>query len=428
VELSKSRVNNFIEDYPTDLDAKITGKKAEVGVIGVGYVGQALVQSLTSAGFKTFGYDLDENKLRTIKDELFTGFTSVESLEYSDVICVCVPTPLDSQRKPDLTFLMKAIEDLAKFRSQKQLIIVESTVAPGTLRKIVLPSLEKYGRRHGSDFHLALSPERVDPGNRTFALKNTPKIIGGVGETATRLASLFYSKFIDQVVVTSTPEVAELTKMLENTFRLVNISLMNEIKIYAEKAGIDIWEAIDAASTKPYAFMAHYPGPGVGGHCIPIDPVYLLESAKEEAIDLSILRSALKVNEMQPGLIIQQAKKILNGRLNGKRAKMLVVGIAYKPSSSDTRESPAIRIIEIAESEGFEVTYFDPLVPRLNGHSSQMLTRELLRKQDVIIIATHHPNVQYELIRESGVPVIDTRNIMKDIEKKTAYQPEESEA
>jgi len=408
----KSEFSTKVNYFPQLLD-KIKTKNACVGIIGVGYVGQALVRALLSAGYQTYGYDIDKDKLRSIDHKYFRPTTDIRNFENCDVICICVPTPLDRNRKPDLNCLRQASSDVASLQRQGQLVIVESTVAPGTLRTFVLPIFEGSGKKCGRDFYLAISPERVDPGNTRFTIKNTPKVVGGIDEISAFLAVEFYSNFIERVVPTTTAEVAELSKILENTFRLVNISLINEIKNYADRSGIDIWEVIDTAATKPFAFMPHYPGPGVGGHCIPVDPVYLVEEARNKGVRLGIVESAIAVNEAQPKKIVQEAKKALNGRPNGKKAKMLLVGIAYKPGSSDTRESPALKIWEEAERRGFRVSYFDPHVPKLNGHASKPLNYETLLEQDVIIIATDHQGVPYEMLGSLNKPIIDSRNILK---------------
>lgn len=392
---------------------KITRFEAKVGVVGVGYVGQALVEELVSVRFRTYGFDVDRNKPLRIRHKLFTPTYSIEYLATCDIICVCVPTPIDENRQPDLTYLTQACRDVAKFSKRNQLILIESTVAPGTLRNVVLPIFTNRGKKCGEDFYLAISPERIDPGNTEFTIKNTPKVVGGIDKASTKLAFEFYSSFVDKVVQTSTPEVAELSKMLENTFRLINISLVNEIKDYADKAGIDIWEAIDVAATKPFAFMPHYPGPGVGGHCIPVDPVYLLKEAKKIGINLKTVEAALQVNEMQPKKVVQEAKKLLNGRVRNKLPKMLLLGISYKPNTADTRESPGVKILEEAKKEGFDVSYFDSFVPKLNGYTSKNITLQLLSEQDIIIIATDHQNVPYGLLTSLGKPIIDTRNIMR---------------
>ncbi|MEX0616404.1 MAG: nucleotide sugar dehydrogenase [Candidatus Woykebacteria bacterium] len=405
--------NNFTNSAYTNILSKIKNRKVRVGVVGVGYVGQALVEALLAERFETVGFDLNESKLASINHPLFSPTTSVTNLSKCEVICICVPTPVDEDRRPDISDLEKASFDIARLEKKERLVVVESTVSPGTLRKKVLPIFEKALWKGGNNLFLAISPERIDPGNKSFTLKNTPKIVGGIDERSTRLAVELYSAIVEKVVPTTTPEIAEFSKMLENTYRLVNISLINQIKGYADAAGIDIWEAIEAASTKPFAFMAHYPGPGVGGHCIPVDPVYLLEEAKNYGINLGMVEEAVRINEEQPKKVISEAKKKLNGHTAGRAPKMLLLGIAYKPGTADTRESPAIKIIHEAEKEGFEVSYFDPYVPKLNGYNSRFLTRELLEEQDVVVIATHHANIPYELIVNLDKPVIDTRNILR---------------
>ena len=392
--------------------AKINTMEAKVGVIGVGYVGKALTESLVSSGFKTFGYDTNREKLLEIDHEFFRSTNSVLELEECDVVCICVPTPVDEFGKPDLSFLINASRDVSKLNSRKKLTIVESTVAPGTLKNLVLPIFVENGKTLGTDFLLATSPERVDPGNKVFNIKNTPKVVGGVDKESTLLASLFYSKFVERVVPTTSAEVAELSKMFENTFRLVNISLVNEIKEYAENIGVNMWEVIDAAATKPFAFLPHYPGPGVGGHCIPVDPVYLLEDAKKRNLELKILESSIMQNNSQPKKVLQKAKEVLNGHSKGVSPKIMVIGISYKPNIKDTRESAGVKILEEAEKEGFEVSYHDPHVPKLNGYTSKAFTSEEINQHDVIVIATDHKDIPYEILTKINKPIIDTRNVM----------------
>lgn len=399
--------------------------QAKVGIIGVGYVGRALVEGLLSSGFRVTGFDLDFSKTLQISHPLFTAAASPKNLKDADVICICVPTPIDKEGKPDLTFLIKACESIADLNSKKRLIVIESTVAPSTLRNVVLPIFSKNGRKCGVDFYLAISPERIDPGNPKFDIRNTPKVVGGIDEVSTKLAADFYSSFVEKVVITSTPETAELSKMLENTFRLVNISLINEIKEYADLVGINIWEVIDAAATKPFGFLPHYPGPGVGGHCIPVDPVYLLEEAKSKGLRLNIIEKALDLNKTLPKKIVQKARKALNGHATNLSPKMLVIGIAYKPDIDDTRESPSVQILKEAEEDGFEVSYFDPHVPKLNGYTSKLLTPELLVEQDVIVIATHHKNVPYDMLTQVNKPIIDTRNILNQFNSSKVLHWEE---
>lgn len=402
-------------DKPSDLyskiSQKITTKDALVGVLGVGYVGKELVLGSLSAGFVTIGYDLNPQKTASINHPKFLKAISVTDLENCDVICICVPTPLDEEKKPDLSFLTNAIEEITRLKKIEKLIIVESTVAPGTLSKIVLPQINDKGLKLGEDFFLAISPERIDPGNKNYNIQNTPKVVGGIDEPSKKLVFDFYSKFVNKVVPTSSSETAEFAKIFENTFRLVNISLVNQLKEYAESIGVDMWEVIDAAATKPYGFLPHYPGPGVGGHCIPVDPVYLLEEARNSNVNLTMVEEAVRINESLPLKIVDQAKKKLNGHMARGDARMLLVGITYKPNVDDIRESPALKIWEEATKEGFEVSYHDPYVPQLNGYDSITLTQDSLLNHDVIVIVTNHKNIPYELFTTLDKPIIDTRNI-----------------
>lgn len=405
-------VNFFRTSSYSNLLTKINRKQLSVGVVGVGYVGRALVEGMSTSGIKSYGFDIDKEKPKKINDSNFTPVKALNQLSKCEVICICVPTPVDEFGKPDLNYLSKACEEVSSLTRKPRLVIIESTVAPGTLRNFVLPIFENKDVWLGENFYLAISPERIDPGNTNFNIINTPKVVGGINDLSTNLANQFYATFIEKVVPTSSPEVAELSKMFENTFRLVNISLANEIKEYADLANIDFWEVINAAATKPYGFMPHYPGPGAGGHCIPIDPVYLIEEAKKKGINLKLTEAAIEVNNIQPKKIVNKARKFLNGHDKGKKPKLLVIGIAYKPNISDTRESPGEKIMKLAENDGFEVTYSDPYVPQLNGYTSNLLSIDFLNSQDVIIIATHHDNVPYELLKEINKPIIDTRNIM----------------
>lgn len=406
------KVNFFRTPSYPNLLTKIKTKQASVGVVGVGYVGRALVEGMSTSGIKSYGFDIDKEKLKKIKDSNFTPVSVLNKLSICEVICICVPTPVDEFGKPDLNYLKRACEDVASISSKPRLVLIESTVAPGTLRNFVLPIFENKDLKLEENFYLAISPERIDPGNTDFNIINTPKVVGGIDKLSTNLANQFYTTFIEKVIPTSTPEVAELSKMFENTFRLVNISLANEVKEYADTAKIDFWEVINAAATKPYGFMAHYPGPGAGGHCIPVDPVYLLEEARGRGIKLKLTQAAIEVNNIQPKRVVEKAKRFLNGYSKSKKPKLLVIGVAYKPNISDTRESPGEKILKVAEEEGFEVTYFDPYVPNLNGYTSNLLSIDLLSRQDVIVIATHHDDIPYELLREVNKPIIDTRNIM----------------
>lgn len=406
------KVETLPESLYLDLVTKFRKEEIIIGVVGVGYVGKALVEGMVSTGYRVLGYDKDVNKSLQINHKLYSPINSAAELEVCDVICVSVPTPVDKEGKPDLTSLIGACQSISSLNKLNKLIVIESTVAPGTLRNTVLPIFTRGGRELGKDFLLAISPERVDPGNKKFNIKNTPKVVGGIGKESTLLTTLFYSKFVDKVVPCSSPEVAELSKVFENTFRLVNISLVNEVQEYAENIGLNMWEVIEVAATKPFGFMPHYPGPGVGGHCIPVDPIYLLEDAKNRNINLRILESAIQVNSLQPNKVLKKAKRALDGYTGGKVPKLFIIGVTYKPNVPDTRESPGIKILEEAEKQGFEVSYFDPYVPELNGYTSSTLNIDTLNSQDVIIIATDHKDITYDLLAKVDKPIIDTRNAL----------------
>jgi len=402
---------DYKETITTDFSNKIARRKLTVGVVGVGYVGRELVETTTENGFRTIGFDLDQSKLSQVRHKLFSPADSIHELTTCDAICICVPTPINEERKPDLGALLSAVSDVSSLTvTKEQLIIVESTVAPGTLRNIVLPVFLEKGRLLGKDFYLANSPERVDPGNKLYGLKNTPRIVGGVDDSSTKLAVDFYSSFVDKIIAVTSAEVAEMTKMLENTFRLVNISLINELSGYAQSIGIDMWEVVNAAASKPYAFMPHYPSAGVGGHCIPVDPYYLMQDAQDHGIDLHILKHALAINEERPRQVVEKGFELLNGK-SKQFPNILLIGLSYKKGSSDTRESAATKIWKIAESMGARVSYHDPYVPKLNGWNSKPLTKQILSETDLIIITTDHEEIPWDIIAESGKPVLDTRNI-----------------
>lgn len=401
-----------------DLKNKINEKKVKIGVIGIGYVGSALALSASSAGLSVIGftrkkYKADRINKKNIKN--FSASSDFTKLSKCDIVCICVPTPIYGNKKPDLRPLKSSLSKTAKYIKKGQLIIIESSVAPGTTRSVALPSLEKFGLVAGKDFFLSFSPERVDPGNDKFTLENTPKVVSGVDSDSLKLAVNFYEKFIKKVVPVSSLETAEMTKILENTYRLVNISLINELMEYTNSIGVDIWEVVDAAKTKPFGFMAHYPGPGIGGHCIPVDPYYLIDDANKIGINLSIVEQAGKINDKQPQKVVKKAMSIVkNGSNNGKKHQILLIGIAYKANIDDIRESPALKIWEMFEKEGFSVSYHDPFVPNLNGYSSTMLTNETIQEYDLIVITTNHSSINYDKFIGIDTPILDTRNVYND--------------
>lgn len=395
----------------------ITTKKARIGILGMGYVGQALAEGTTSSHFTTLGFDIDKAKISEInaKKRKFLGATDqIENLKSCHIICVCVPTPVNKSYKPNLSIIQGALVSIAKYLQTGQLIVIESSVAPGTTRNLALPILEKSGLVTGKDFFLAHSPERIDPGNNKFTLKNTPKVVGALDEISQKLALQFYKTFVKKVVPVSSVEAAEMTKVLENTFRLVNISFINEVASFTKALGIDAYEVIEAASTKPYGFLAHFPGPGAGGDCIPVLPYHFMEAAKKQNIPLMVTKAAAKVNELQPKKVAQKAIEIVNGKANqpNYKPKVMLVGVSYKAESKDLRHSPALKIWESLEKSGMTVSYHDPHVPKINGHTSQKISTETLKDHDLIVITTAHKKVPYQFIIDAGRPVLDTRNIL----------------
>jgi UDP-N-acetyl-D-glucosamine dehydrogenase len=417
----------------------IESREAVVGIIGLGYVGLPLAMAAAGAGFEVVGLEKDEDKREKLErgESLYEGLDGDKlkelisegrfkvSGELKDiypchVICVCVPTPLSRTREPDLRFVREASEQVAvalEGGECPKLIILESTTYPGTTREVVLPKLELLEAEACEEFHLAYSPERVDPGNATWTIENTPKLIGGVNPCCSELAQAFYGSFVEDTVAVSSPETAEMAKLLENIFRGVNIALVNELWMLCDRMGLDVWEVIGAAATKPFGFMPFWPGPGLGGHCIPVDPFYLAWKAREFDFQTEFIELAGKVNINMPyfvaGLVaheMNQAGKSLKG------SRVMIVGVAYKPDVADTRETPAARLIELLEREEAEVIYHDPHVPEfeLNGRTlpSQELSEDTLKGCDCVVIITAHSGVDYELIAGAGVPVVDTRNVL----------------
>ncbi|MGQ9475766.1 MAG: nucleotide sugar dehydrogenase [Actinomycetota bacterium] len=423
-----------------ELLGSIESRQARVGVIGLGYVGLPLALEAAAAGFRVLGLEKEEEKrgriaageapyegldgerLRKLLGERRLEVSGdQEELRGCDVICICVPTPLSPTRDPDLGYVEEASREAGEAvqrGGRPKLVVVESTSYPGTTREVVLPILEGLGLRACADFHLAYSPERVDPGNLRWRLDNTPKLLGGHGDCCADLAQAFYSSFVERTVRVSSPEVAEMAKLLENIFRGVNIALVNELWMLCDRMGLDVWEVIEAASTKPFGFMPFWPGPGLGGHCIPVDPFYLSWKAREYDFQTEFIELAGKVNVNMPYFVAGLVSRELNraGRtLRGSR--VLVLGVAYKPDVSDTRETPAAKLISLLRREGAEVVYHDPRVPEfaVGGEAmrSMELTPELLRTSHCVVIVTDHNGVDYQLVAQSGVPVVDTRNALR---------------
>ncbi|MBB6216370.1 UDP-N-acetyl-D-glucosamine dehydrogenase [Anaerosolibacter carboniphilus] len=424
------------------LKQKLMAKTAILGVLGLGYVGLPLAVEKAKAGFKTIGFDVQESKVEMvnvgknyigdvvnedleeiIKSGLLSATTDFAQVASADCVCICVPTPLDEHQQPDISYVKSSAESIVPYMHKDMLIILESTTYPGTTEELLKPILEKSGLKCGKDFYLAFSPERVDPGNLIYKTKNTPKVVGGITPECTDVAATLYEAILEAPIHrVSSPAVAEMEKILENTYRNINIGLVNELAILCNKMGINIWEVIDAAKTKPYGFQAFYPGPGLGGHCIPLDPYYLSWKAREYGFHTSMIESSMMVNDRMPEYCAERSSKILNRfkkAMNG--SKILVLGVAYKQDIDDYRESPAIRVIEELEKEGAEVAYFDPFVSEYREHGvvkkgESKLTAELIKSADLVIITTAHTNVDYGFIQKHAKVIFDTKNVMKHID------------
>ena len=406
-------------NFTSDLLKKIDSKKATVGVVGLGYVGGALSEATSFQGFPTIGFDIDKNVITHSNNKNLSNLLATLDKKFivsSDIVCICVPTPTNKDNSPNFAFFENAIREVTNYLVRGQLIIIESSVTPGTVRNLALPILEESDLKVGKDFFLGYAPERIDPGNEKFTYRNIPKVVSGFDKQSLRLTSQFYSKLVDQVVPVSEIEVAEMTKFLENVFRMVNISFINELSDYAKAKGIDILETINAAATKPFGFLPHYPGPGAGGDCIPVVSYYLLEDAKRQSVSLKMVDAAMKVNEERSRMISEKVTQVINHRVNGeikpKKPKILIVGVAYKAGSDNIRNSVSLKVWEHLEILGAEISYHDPFVPKVNGHSSIPLTEKNISEHDAIIIATDHKDVQYQALVKSKKPIVDTRNVL----------------
>jgi UDP-N-acetyl-D-glucosamine dehydrogenase len=421
-----------------DLLNRIEQKKARLGVIGLGYVGLPLAIEFARAGFHVLGYDIDAAKVdqlnagasyipdvpashvaEAVASGCFRATLAGSALAEVDIIDICVPTPLRKTRDPDLSYVVQAVETTAKVMRKGQLIILESTTYPGTTDEVVQPALEAGGLTAGEDFFLAFSPERVDPGNPNFTTKNIPKVVGGINEASTRAAVAFYSQVIDTVVPVTSTRVAEMVKLLENTFRAVNIGLVNELALMCHRMNIDVWEVIDAARTKPFGFMPFYPGPGLGGHCIPIDPYYLSWKARQSGFEARFIELAGNVNGAMPEYVVERTVEALNSArkaLNGSRVH--VFGVAYKRDVNDIRESPALDIIELLARKGAVVSYTDPYVPVLDHGTFNLCSvpeESAADGVDCALIITDHKLFDYPRIAREFPLVVDTRNSLKQV-------------
>lgn len=418
---------------------KINNKTARVGVVGLGYVGLPLAVEKANAGYETIGFDVQEKKVNSVnagqnyigdvvdeelKDLVKAGklkaTTDFSFVKDVDTICICVPTPLDLYKQPDLSYVVSSTESVAEYLHKGMLVILESTTYPGTTEEVLKPILEKGGLKCGEDFFLAFSPERVDPGNKDYNTKNTPKVVGGCSEECTEVAAALYRNILEGDIHTvSCPAVAEMEKILENTFRNINIGLANEMAILCNRMGIDVWEVIDAAKTKPYGFMPFYPGPGLGGHCIPLDPFYLEWKAKEYDYHTRLIETSGEINDSMPEFVLDNVMKILNKNkkaLNG--AKILLMGVAYKNDIDDYRESPAFKVIELLEKNGADLYINDPYCPVSKYKDKEYHSvdwKEVIDDSDIVVITTNHSCYDYEEIVSRAKVVYDTRNATKNV-------------
>ena len=424
---------------------KIAKRDITVGVVGLGYVGLPLAVEKAKAGFKTIGFDVQEEKVKMVNEghnyigdvvnedlkELVESGMMKATSDFSfvkdvDFIAICVPTPLDKHQEPDISYVKQSTEAISKHLSRDTMVVLESTTYPGTTEELLLPILEEgSGLKCGEDFYLGFSPERVDPGNLIYKTKNTPKVVGAVGKDATEVISAMYREVLEgEIYEVSSPAIAEMEKILENTYRNINIGLVNELAILCNKMGISLWEVIDAAKTKPYGFQAFYPGPGLGGHCIPLDPYYLTWKAREFGFHTSMIESSMIINDKMPEYTVDRAASVLNEHkkaLNG--SKVLVLGVAYKNNIDDYRESPALNVIDILKERGAVTEFYDPWIPKYkrNGEWHEGISEinaDIIKGYDLILVATAHDAYDYEMIRKNAVAIFDTRNAFKDVEER----------
>lgn len=429
-----------------ELLRKIADKEIVAGVVGLGYVGLPLAVEKAKAGFRTIGFDVQAEKVdlvnqghnyigdvvdsdlaRLVEAGKLSATTDFSVIKDVDFVAICVPTPLDAHQQPDISYVESSAKSIAKYLHKGMMVVLESTTYPGTTEELIKPILESSGLKCGEDFYLGFSPERVDPGNAIYKTKNTPKVVGGLGKDASEVISAMYEAVLqNKVFRASSPAVAEMTKILENTYRNINIGLINELAILCNRMGIDLWEVIEAAKTKPFGFTAFYPGPGLGGHCIPLDPYYLSWKAREYGFHTSMIEASMMVNDRMPEYCVSRAGDMLNRRfkksLNG--SKVLVLGVAYKQDIDDYRESPAIRVIENLQKEGADTVFYDPYIPKFREHGKvyegeKELTAELVENADLVIITASHSNVDYEFVQRHAKAIFDTKNVTKNLQDKS---------
>ena len=424
---------------------KIENHEIVVGVVGLGYVGLPLAVEKAKAGFKTIGFDVQQEKVDLVNqghnyigdvvDDDLVKLVNAKQLSATsdfsfvkdvDFIAICVPTPLDSHQQPDISYVKDSTIAISKYLKPGTMVVLESTTYPGTTEELIKPILEEGSRLTcGEDFYLGFSPERVDPGNKQFKTKNTPKVVGAIGKDATEvIAKMYREVLVGDVHEVSSPAVAEMEKILENTYRNINIGLVNELAILCDRMNISLWEVVDAAKTKPYGFQAFYPGPGLGGHCIPLDPYYLTWKAREYGFHTSMIEASMMINDKMPEYCVDRAAKVLNRAkkaLNG--SKVLVLGVAYKADIDDYRESPAIDVIEILQREGANVDFFDPYIPKFRAHGKEYvgiadISPEVISSYDIVFVAAAHTNVDYDMIEQNAQAIFDSKNAMKDVKNR----------
>lgn len=429
-----------------NLKSLILRKKAKIGIIGMGYVGLPLAVEFAGKGFQTTGFEIDGEKVKSINSGksyisdvttatvrrlsekgTLKAVSDFKSLKNQDAVIICVPTPLRKSKDPDVSCILASAQEVARRLKKGQLVIFESTTYPGTTRELVKPILEQKGWRAGLDFHLAFSPERIDPGNKRFGIKNTPKVVGGVTKACTQSASLLYAQIVDTVISVSSSEAAEMVKLLENTFRAVNIGMINEIALMCHRLGIDVWEILDAAASKPFGFMPFYPGPGIGGHCIPLDPHYLGWKMKTLNFEPRFIDLAGVINSSMPEYVVRRTSELLNLKnLPIKGSRILVVGMAYKPDIADPRESPAQDVVSLLLKTLALVNYHDPFVPeiKIDGRKlkSRPLTEHILKNHDCVIIITPHSSIDYRRLVKYSKLVFDTRNATRGIKSDNIHR------
>lgn len=422
-----------------ELILKLENKTAKLGVVGLGYVGLPLAVEKAKAGYEVTGFDVQEKKVDSVnnginyigdivdadlKNLVQTGklkaTTDFSFVKDVDTVCIAVPTPLDLYKQPDLSYVISSTKSVAKYIHKGMLVVLESTTYPGTTEEVCKPILEESGLKCGKDFFLAFSPERVDPGNKMYKTKNTPKVVGGCTKECTEVAAMLYRSVLKgEVYEVSSPAVAEMEKILENTFRNINIALANEMAILCNRMGIDVWEVVDAAKTKPYGFMPFYPGPGLGGHCIPLDPFYLEWKAKEYDYHTKLIETSGIINDYMPEYVVEQTMKLLNTQkkaLNG--SKVLLLGVAYKKDIDDLRESPALKVIDNLVKNDADIIYNDPFIPEFTHNNIKYVSQDLdkaVKNADIVIITTDHSSYDYEKIASEAKIIYDTRNAMKDV-------------